>query len=111
MENLGLTHGLSTDIIGPSTSMMGASLGLGNPYMQAYMNNGAVNPYCNTNYLGGITMTGQPARDTFSGVLREKHRNIHGIKKVLAYTGIALLGFFTAGKFRQLGKAIKSVFK
>ena len=110
MENLGLTHGLNADIIGPATSPMGASLGLNNPFINANLNC-TMNPYCNTNYLGGITMAGQPISDIYSGVIREKHRNVHGIKKALVGIGSFAAGCFVLGKFRQLGKAISKIFK
>lgn len=104
MDNLYLTPGLSTDLIGPGTSPMGMALGINNPYM---------NPAYNTNFLGGITMQGALPCDTYSGAsikCREaKNRDL--FKKVAIGSILGIGGLFVLGKFGKLFKDIGKVFK
>ena len=87
--------------------MMGAALGLGNPYMNSYMNNCCYN----TNFLGGVTMPAPLMRDTYSSVKMEKIRSINGFKSAVVYSGLALAGAVVLGKFSKLFKNIAKVFK
>ena len=107
MENLSMTSGLYGDLTGPETSMMGATLGLGNPYMNSYMNGYGYN----TNFLGGVTMPAPLMRDTYSSVKMEKIRNINGLKQAAIGTGLVLAGSIVLGKFSKLFKGIVKVFK
>ena len=105
MDNLYLTPGLSTDLIGPSTSPMGMALGLNNPYM---MNCGY-----NTNFLGGVAMQAPLTRDMYTGasVKCKTAKNLCWVKNLLLGSALALGGTVILGKFSKLFKQIGKVFK
>lgn len=105
MADFNFVSGLSTDLIGPTSSPTGFSMGLYNPYTNYY----------STNYLGGITMPPPLMRDMYSSPKIERARNIRGFTQVLTGLGLFLGGcliFRKFGKlFKNIGKTLQGIFK
>ena len=103
MDELFASTILNQPLNGAATSPMGDAMGLGMP--------GLYNPYMNTNYLGGVTMTPGLACDVYGSVARERQKNSNGLKKTLLGIGGIILTAFTFGKFRKLSKSLGKLFK